>query len=403
MIDQIMEYNKKFVENKGYEPFLTSKYPDKKLAILTCMDTRLIELLPAALGIKNGDAKIIKNAGGTMVHPYGSVVRSLLVGILELGVEEVMVIGHTDCGVQGMDGKEMLELLEKRGIDKQHIDIVRHSAKPDPYDGDTNYPVSFAYTERDNSITYGKVKYDTYFSTTTNKMRTCAIILPPNYDKNKAYPVCYLLHGLGQDHTDWLNANADTIIGNMIAAKTAREMILVLPNCRARANDTYVADQFSLDNYRAFDNFINDLRDNLMPYIKENYSVAEGRENTAIAGFSMGGRTALYIGLSMQDTFGYIGGFCPAPGLFAYEMNGIAEDGLFKTDTFKLNDEYADNTLLMIVAAKNDTVVFDIPETYHNALVKNNTKHIWYKTTGGHDATVMDHGFYNFAKRLFNN
>ena len=111
MIDQIMEYNKKFVENKGYEPFLTSKYPDKKLAILTCMDTRLIELLPAALGIKNGDAKIIKNAGGTMVHPYGSVVRSLLVGILELGVEEVMVIGHTDCGVQGMDGKEMLELL----------------------------------------------------------------------------------------------------------------------------------------------------------------------------------------------------------------------------------------------------------------------------------------------------
>ena len=101
--------------------------PDKKLAILTCMDTRLIELLPAALGIKNGDAKIIKNAGGTMVHPYGSVVRSLLVGILELGVEEVMVIGHTDCGVQGMVGKEMLELLEKRGIDKQHIDIVRHS------------------------------------------------------------------------------------------------------------------------------------------------------------------------------------------------------------------------------------------------------------------------------------
>ena len=123
MIEQIVEYNKKFVENKGYEPFLTSKYPDKKLAILTCMDTRLIELLPAALGIKNGDAKIIKNAGGTMVHPYGSVVRSLLVGILELGVEEVMVIGHTDCGVQGMDGKEMLELLEKRGIRHSGIDL----------------------------------------------------------------------------------------------------------------------------------------------------------------------------------------------------------------------------------------------------------------------------------------
>ena len=127
MIDEIMEYNRKFVENKGYEPYITSKYPDKKLAILTCMDTRLLELLPAALGIKNGDAKIIKNAGGVIVHPYGSVVRSLLVGILELGVEEVMVIGHTDCGVQGMDGREMLEKLVERGIDQQHIDIVRHS------------------------------------------------------------------------------------------------------------------------------------------------------------------------------------------------------------------------------------------------------------------------------------
>ena len=64
MIEDILKYNKEFVEKKAYEPYLTSKYPDKKLAILTCMDTRLTELLPAALGIKNGDAKIIKNAGG---------------------------------------------------------------------------------------------------------------------------------------------------------------------------------------------------------------------------------------------------------------------------------------------------------------------------------------------------
>ena len=127
MIDKILEYNREFVRNKGYEPYLTSKYPDKKLAILTCMDTRLIELLPAALGIRNGDAKIIKNAGGVITQPYGSVVRSLLVAILELGVEEVMVIGHTNCGVQGMDGSEMLHKLVERGVDKEHIAIVRHS------------------------------------------------------------------------------------------------------------------------------------------------------------------------------------------------------------------------------------------------------------------------------------
>ena len=127
MIQKILEYNKAFVKEEAYKPYITSKYPDKKLAILTCMDARLTALLPAALGIKNGDAKIIKNAGGVTTHPYGSVVRSLLVAILELGVEEIMVIGHTDCGVQGMDAEEMLEKLISRGIPKEHIDIVRRS------------------------------------------------------------------------------------------------------------------------------------------------------------------------------------------------------------------------------------------------------------------------------------
>ena len=121
MIEDVIDYNRKFVAEKNYEPYETSKYPDKKLAILTCMDTRLTELLPAALGIHNGDAKIIKNAGGVISHPYGSAVRSLLVAVLELGVEEIMVIGHTDCGVQGMDGKKMVEKLKARGIPEEHI------------------------------------------------------------------------------------------------------------------------------------------------------------------------------------------------------------------------------------------------------------------------------------------
>ena len=76
MIEEMLAYNKKFVEEKRYEQYAASKYPNKKVAILTCMDTRLTELLPAALGLKNGDAKIIKNAGGVITHPYGSVVRS---------------------------------------------------------------------------------------------------------------------------------------------------------------------------------------------------------------------------------------------------------------------------------------------------------------------------------------
>lgn len=125
MLDEIMEYNKEFVASHGYEPYITDKYPNKNLAIVTCMDTRLTELLPAALGLKNGDAKIIKNAGATISHPFGSAVRSLLIAVYELRVNEILVIGHTDCGVQKMDSEKMLSHMKSRGIPKEKIELAQ--------------------------------------------------------------------------------------------------------------------------------------------------------------------------------------------------------------------------------------------------------------------------------------
>lgn len=114
MIDEILQYNRAFVKGKGYEPYITSKYPDEKIAVVSCMDTRLTELLPAALGLKNGDAKIIKNAGGVISHPFGSAMRSLLIGIYELDVREILVIGHTDCGARCTDSWKMMEKMKAR-------------------------------------------------------------------------------------------------------------------------------------------------------------------------------------------------------------------------------------------------------------------------------------------------
>ena len=126
MREEMKKHNEEFVKNKLYEKYITSKYPDKKIAIVTCMDTRLVELLPAALGIKNGDVKMIKNAGGAIENPFDSTMRSLLVGIYELGVNEIMIIGHTECGVQGMKAEEMLHLMKERGIPEEHINLMRH-------------------------------------------------------------------------------------------------------------------------------------------------------------------------------------------------------------------------------------------------------------------------------------
>lgn len=125
MIEDILKYNARFVESKGYEKYITNKYPDKKIAILSCMDTRLTELLPAALGLKNGDVKMIKNAGGIISHPFGSVIRSLMVAIYELGVEEVMVIAHSDCGACHMSSSQMIAHMKARGIRQETIDMIR--------------------------------------------------------------------------------------------------------------------------------------------------------------------------------------------------------------------------------------------------------------------------------------
>ena len=125
MIKEILEHNKKFVAEKEYERFITDKYPNKRIAIVTCMDTRLVSLLPAALGLKPGDVKMIKNAGGTITNPFDSTMRSLLVAVYELGVNEIMVIGHTDCGVEGMSGEEMKHLMNERGVSEDNIDLIK--------------------------------------------------------------------------------------------------------------------------------------------------------------------------------------------------------------------------------------------------------------------------------------
>ena len=115
MIDEILKHNEDFVNNGSYLHYSAGKYPRKKLAVLSCMDTRLVELLPAALGIKDGDVKMIKNAGAVITDPFDTTVRSLIIAVLELGVEEIMVITPTNCGVASITPGPIRSHLAARG------------------------------------------------------------------------------------------------------------------------------------------------------------------------------------------------------------------------------------------------------------------------------------------------
>lgn len=127
LITDILAYNHSFVEQKQYKEFLTTKFPDKRMVILTCMDTRLVELLPKALNLRNGDAKIIKNAGAIVSHPFGSIMRSIIVAVYELDADEVLVIGHHDCGMTGLNSDNVLAKAKDRGVSSEVLETLGHS------------------------------------------------------------------------------------------------------------------------------------------------------------------------------------------------------------------------------------------------------------------------------------
>src|ERR1035437_6469187 len=90
-----------------YDPQQVSPYPHMRLAVLTCMDTR-ISL--AALGLKVGDAHLIRNAGGIATD---DAIRSLVVSHYLLGTNEIMVINHTDCGLMKTSEDELHDKIAK--------------------------------------------------------------------------------------------------------------------------------------------------------------------------------------------------------------------------------------------------------------------------------------------------
>jgi carbonic anhydrase len=93
--------------------------PARRFAVLTCMDARID---PArALGLVEGDAHVIRNAGGLASD---DAVRSVVISQALLGTTEVLVIGHTDCGMVTFTNDQLREQLrDARGVDAEHLDF----------------------------------------------------------------------------------------------------------------------------------------------------------------------------------------------------------------------------------------------------------------------------------------
>ena len=248
-----------------------------------------------------------------------------------------------------------------------------------------------------DGVSYPKFEKRTYYSKTAERDTPVNVLLPENYSENKEYPVLYILHGY-YDNEEWMArdiVHISAMLTNLIAAGEAKEMIVVLPYIYCSKTMQYCTGM-DAQNTLNYDNFINDMMTDLMPFIEENFSVATGRENTAITGFSMGGRESLYIGVTCPDKFGYVGAVCPAPGL----TKGTGDPWMLESSqlTFNENPPY----LLMISAAENDGVVGGNPMQYKAIFTRNKNELLWHSMSStGHDASSVTPHLYNFMRMIF--
>lgn len=121
LLQDILEYNEQFVQNKEYLPFEATKMPQKRMVVVSCMDARLVELLPKALDIHDGDAKVIRNAGGKIASPFDSVMQSVIASVYDLNADEIFLIGHHRCGASQTNPTGTIQKMLDRGVTTPEI------------------------------------------------------------------------------------------------------------------------------------------------------------------------------------------------------------------------------------------------------------------------------------------
>ena len=120
VIDEILAHNEQFVRQKALP--IIGHAPRKHMAVVTCMDCRLVTMFEQALGLERGDVLELRTAGATISKPErasaaNDLIRSLAGGIYLLGVREVAVIGHTQCGLSHSNPTALIASMQALGVD----------------------------------------------------------------------------------------------------------------------------------------------------------------------------------------------------------------------------------------------------------------------------------------------
>ena len=262
-------------------------------------------------------------------------------------------------------------------------------------------PVIYEATR--GNVSYGEFTHGTYYSKTCEMERGYSILLPADYSEDKKYPVLYLLHGIFGDEYSFSQDKSNKIreiVGNMAADGYIDETIVVCPNMYA-TSDPEQKPGFDNKSVLPYDNFINDLVNDLMPHIENEYSVLTGRDNTYLAGFSMGGRETIFITLQRPELFGYVCAISAAPGIVPTKDKFMSHEGQLQESEMKFADDAVVPNVFIVCCGTRDSVVGTYPKQYHEILDANGADHIWYEITGAdHDNNAIKSGLFNLFKQI---
>ena len=168
-------------------------------------------------------------------------------------------------------------------------------------------PVSWAPGK---DVPRGAVTRHFYHSAVAGDDRDFWVYTPANYDpkRKEAYPTLYLLHGLGDDSNSWIESGAaNVILDNLIAQGKAKPMVMVNPLGYGNAGGPGTAMGDTM-----IPNYARTVLEEVMPQVEKAYNVSKDRNERAIAGLSMGGAEAAFVGLNHLDKFAWIGSFSGA-------------------------------------------------------------------------------------------
>jgi enterochelin esterase-like enzyme len=245
-------------------------------------------------------------------------------------------------------------------------------------------------------VPHGAVAEVTYYSSALKRHRRLHVYTPPGYEKEAgSYPTFYLLHGASDSDDSWSSVGrAGFILDNLIAAKKAKSMIVVMP---AGHTGPFRGGA------RSGDDFEKDFNDDIMPYIEKNYRVQADRKNRAIAGLSMGGAQTLNLAFGNLDKFSYVGVY--SSGIFG--INGGFGANANEPSWEERHKETLDNAglkdglkLFWFATGKDDFLVKTTEATVE-MFKKHKFNAIYKETAGAHTWLNWREYLNEFAPQLF--